>query len=119
MAHVWWACNLASASDRDFRPLTAQFAERMVVLTFHGRMGDSTNRQVRKRDIWNTRMLIETVLSMLTMACRWKHQYHRRADYFRAYMAFIIAAFMLLVQWHSFQPDTAGMIHLSSAGFNL
>ncbi len=119
MTPAWWDCNLASASDRDFRPLTAQFAERMVVLTFHGRMGHSPNRQVRKRGIGNTRMLIETMLAMLTTACHWKHQPHKRADYFRACLAFIIAAFKLLAHWHSFQPDAAGMIHLAIAGFNL
>jgi hypothetical protein len=43
-------------------------------------------------------MLIETVLSMLTTVCQLKHQLHWRADYFRAWMAFMIATFNLLVQ---------------------
>jgi len=119
VAHAWWDCNLASASDRDSRLLTGQFAERMVVLTFHGRMGDSPNMKVYKRGIWNTRMLIETVLSMLTTVCHWKHQHHRQADYVRASMAFIIAACNLVMPWHSYQPNAAGMIHLSIAEFNL
>jgi hypothetical protein len=43
----------------------------------------------------------------------------RFADYFRARLAFIVAAFNLLVQWHGFQPDAAGMVHLSIAEFSL
>jgi hypothetical protein len=34
-------------------------------------------------------------------------------------MAFIIAAFNLLVQWDGFQPDATGMVHLSIAKFSL
>jgi hypothetical protein len=74
---------------------------------------------VRKRGIWNTHMMIETVLSMLTTVRHWKHQHHWWTDYFRASIAFIIVAFHLLVPWHSYQPNAAGMSHLSSAGFNL
>ena len=43
---VAWDCNLASVSDRDFRSLIAQFADKMVVLAdtgFHGRTGDPAN----------------------------------------------------------------------------
>ena len=119
---VAWDCNLVSVSDREFRPLIAQFAEQMVVLAdtgFHGRTGDPANMKVCQRGTWNTRMMIETVLSMLTTVCHLKHQHHWRADYFRARMAFIIAAFNLLVQWHGFQPDAAGMVHLSIAEFSL
>jgi hypothetical protein len=119
---VAWDCNLASVSDRDFRPLIAQFVDVMVVLAdtgFHGATGDPANLKICKRGTWNTRMLIETVLSMLTTVCHLKHQHHRQADYFRARMAFIIAAFNLLVQWHGLIPDEHGMVHLSIAEFSL
>jgi hypothetical protein len=94
----------------------------MVVLAdtgFHGRTGDPANMKICKRGTWNTRMIIETVLSMLTTVCHLKHQHHWRADYFRARMAFIIAAFNLLVQWHGLQPNATGMVHLSIAEFSL
>ena len=117
-----WNCNLASVSDTDFRPLVAQFADEMVVLVdtgFHGQAFDPANMKVCKRGTWNMRMLIETVLSMLTTVCHLKKIAHRQADYFRARMAFILSAFNLLVQWHGLNPDVHGMVHLSIAEFSL
>ena len=119
---VAWDCNLASVSDQAFRPLIAQFAEQMVVLVdtgFHGHAFDPANMKVCKRGAWNTRMLIETVLSMLTTVCHLKKIAHRQADYFRARMAFILSAFNVLVQWHGLNPDEQGMVHLSIAEFSL
>ena len=117
-----WDCNLASVSDKDFRPLVAQFADAMVVLVdpgFHGHALDPANMKICKRGTWNTRMLIETVLSMLTTVCHLKKVAHRQADYFRARMAFILSAFNLLVQWHGLNPDEHGLVHLSIAEFSL
>jgi len=119
---VAWDCNLMSTPDQDFRPLIAQFAEQMVVLTdpaFHGRTGDPANMKVCKRGTWNTRMLVETVLSMLTTVCHLKKVGHRQADYFRTRLAFLVAAFNILVQWQGLQPDENGMVHLSIAEFSL
>lgn len=117
-----WDCNWMSTPDQDFRPLIAQFRDVMVVFTdstFHGKTGDPPNMKPCKRGTWNTRMLIETVLSMLTQVCHLKKVAHRVADYFRARLAFVIAAFNLLVQWHGCQPDANGMVHLSLAEFSL
>lgn len=119
---VAWDCNQANVSDTEFRPLIAQFQGEMVVLTdtaFHGKTGDPANMKICKRGTWNTRMLIETVLSMLTNVCHLKKVAHRVADYFRARMAFVLAAFNILVQWNGLQPDENGMVHLSIAEFSL
>lgn len=119
---VAWDCNLASTPDQYFRHLITPFAGQMVVLTdtgFHGHTGDPTNMKVCKRGTWNTRMLVETVLSMLTTVCHLKHLRHRVADYFRAHMAFVIAAFNWLVQWHGLVPDEHGVVHLAIAEFSL
>ena len=117
-----WDCNQANVADTDFRPLVKQFADQMVVLVdtgFHGRSGDPANMKVCKRGTWNGRMLIETVLSMLTTVCHLKKSAHQQADYFRARVAFILSAFNLLVQWHGLKPDEQGMVHLSLAEFSL
>jgi hypothetical protein len=117
-----WDCNQAHVADQTFRPLVAQFVDRMVVLvdsTFHGRTGDPPNMKVCKRGTWNTRMLVESVLSMLTRDCHLKHLAHRQADYFRARMAFVLAAFNILVRWHGLKPDTCGLVHLSIVQFSL
>lgn len=117
-----WDCNLASVSDQAFQPLIARFAEQMVVCVdpaFHRRSGDVANVKVCPRRTWNSRMLMETVWSMLTTVCHLKKVAHRQADYFRARLAYLLAAFNLLVQWHGFQPDANGMVHLSIAEFSL
>ena len=117
-----WDCNWLSTADRDFRPLIAQFRDEMVVLTdsaFHGKTQDPVNMKPCKRGTWNTRMLVETVLSMLTQVCHLKKVAHRVADYLRAHLAFVITAFNLLVQWNGLTPDADGRIHLSIAEFSL
>jgi hypothetical protein len=64
-------------------------------------------------------MLVETVLSMLTGVCHLKKVLHRTWVYFQMRLAFTLAAFNLLVQWHGLQPDATGLIRLSLAEFSL
>ena len=119
---VAWDCNWARTLDRDFRPLIAALDGVTVVLTdgaWHGKTDDPPNMKVCPRGIWNTRMLVETVLSMLTTVCHLKKVAHRAADYFRMRMAFITAAFNLLVEWDGLQPDEHGFVKLSIAEFSL
>lgn len=119
---VAWDCNIASVHDSSFRPLIAELNDQTVVLVdsaWHGSAGDPANMQVCPRGTWNTRMLVETVLSMLTTVCHLKKVTHRVADYFRMRMAFITSAFNLIAQWHGFQPDHSGFVKLSVAQFSL
>ncbi len=62
---------------------------------------------------------VETVLSMLTRVCHVKKVMHRGWAYFQARLAFTMAAFNVLVQWHGFQPHAAGFVPLSMAEFSL
>jgi len=64
-------------------------------------------------------MILETVWSLLTKVCHFKHLAHQVADYFRARVAFLFAAFNLLTQWDGFHPDENGFVHLSIAKFSL
>ena len=110
------------AADSTFRPLIAALDDWTVVLVdsaFHAQTGDPANMKVCPRGTWNTRMLLETVLSMLTSVCHLKKVAHRVADYFRMRLAYLVAAFNLLVQWHGFQPDAHGFVKLSIAAFSL
>src|SRR6266853_1154742 len=68
---------------------------------------------------WEDRMLVETVLSMLTLVCHFKHVMHRVWAYFQARLAFTMAAFNVLVQWHGIQPNASGFVPLSIAEFSL
>jgi hypothetical protein len=64
-------------------------------------------------------MLVETVLSMLTVVCHFKKVMHRVWEYFHARLAFTIAAFNVLVQWQGFPTDARGFMPLSIAEFSL
>src|SRR2546425_4487026 len=91
--------------------LIQQVDGRMIVLSdtgFHAAEGDPSNL-----------MLVETVLSMLTLVCHLKKVMHRGWAYFQARLAFTMAAFTVLVQWHRFQPNAAGVVPLSIAEFSL
>ena len=64
-------------------------------------------------------MLVETVLSMLTLVCHFKKVMHRVWAYFQARPAFTMAAFNVLVQWHGLRPNASGFVPLSIAEFSL
>ncbi len=117
-----WECATANVHDTTFQPLVAQFAEEMIVLTdsgFHAAAGDPANMLVCHKREWNVRMMVETVLSMLTVVCHFKHMRHRVWRSFQAHLAAAMAVFNLLVAWHGLTPDREGRIHLSIAAFSL
>ncbi len=94
----------------------------MIDLTdhgFHSKQGNPKNLKVCQSKTWNVRMIVETMLSMLTTVCLFKRVAHRTWEYFNARLAFTMAVFNLLVQWHGLQPDPRGFIHLSIAEFSL
>ena len=64
-------------------------------------------------------MMVETVLSMLTLCNHFKKVMHREWQYFQMRLAYTMAAFNLLVQWHGLEPDDEGIVHLSIAEFSL
>jgi len=48
-----------------------------------------------------------------------KKAMHRGWAYFQARLAFTMAAFNVLVQWHGLQPNASGFVPLSIAEFSL
>lgn len=120
-----WDCATANVHDAYFQPMVAQFEQQMVVLTdggFHRQSklgGDPANMLVRKRGEWHTRMMVETVLSMMHTVCHLKHMAHRVWSYFQAHLAYMSAAFNILAQWNGLLPDEHGRVHLSIAQFSL
>ena len=94
----------------------------MIVLSdtaFHAAAGDPANLKLCQRGEWEDRMLVETVLSMLTLVCHLKKVMHRGWAYFQARLAFTMAAFNVLVQWHGLRPYASGFVPLSIAEFSL
>ncbi len=119
---VAWDCGTANLHDTAFHDLIHAFQDEMVVLTdmgFHAKDGDAPNMKPCQRGTWNVRMLIETILSMLTTICHFKQVSHRGWHYFLARVAFTMAMYNVLVQWHGLEPDAHGVIHLSIAQFSL
>src|SRR6266852_3068379 len=119
---VGWACATANVADNTFQWLIRQVDGRMIVLSdtaFHAAEGDPANLKLCQRGEWQDRMLVETVLSILTLVCHFKRVMHRVWEYFQARLAFTMAAFNVLVQWHGFQPNASGFVPLSIAEFSL
>ena len=117
-----WDCSTANTHDKHFRHLVGRFEGEMIVLTdggFHGEEGDPSNMKICAPRTWNERMVVETVLSMLTTVCHLKKLTHRVWAYFVARMAFTMAAFNLLADWSGIRLDKDGSTHLSIAEFGL
>jgi hypothetical protein len=124
--HQWgllcaWDCATANVHAAHFPPLMAQCRAQMMVLTdtgFHAKPGDPANRKGCPRGTWNTRMLVETVLSMLTTVFHSKTVGHRVWASCRARVAWTRAAFHLLARW-GLEIDEHAMVRLSIAEFGL
>ena len=71
----------------------------MVVFADEGfaKVEASPNLRLYRRVEWNSRMLIETILSMLTLACHYKKVMHRRWSYFKTRVGFTMASFNIKV----------------------
>ena len=119
---VAWDGATANVYDAVFRPLIADFADDMVVFTdmgFHAKTGDPPNMKPCPRNTWNVRMVVETVLAMLTRVCQLKKMSQRRWPYVLARLSFTMALFNVLVQWDGLQVNEDGHVPLSMAQFSL
>jgi len=120
---VAWACDTANVYDGSaFQALVEAAAEHMVVFGdtgFAKKDWHPDNLKLCKRGEWNTRMLVETILSMLTRICHFKHVGHRVWSYFESRLAYTMALFNLLAQWYGLEPDENGYVRLSIAEFSL
>src|SRR5262249_52340488 len=109
-------------ADNTFQWLIRQFEEQMIVLSdtgFHATEGDPTNLKLCQRGEWEDGMLVETVLSMLTLVCPFKKVMHWAWACFQTRVDVTMAAFSVLVQWHGLQPNASGFVLISIAEFSL
>jgi hypothetical protein len=120
---VDWECDTANVYDGTaFQHLVDKFKDDSVIFSdtgFAKQEWHPTNLRLCQRGEWNVRMVIETVLSMLTYICHFKHMAHKVWSYFETHVGFTLALFNILVQWHGFQPDDDGFVPLSIAEFSL
>ena len=120
---VSWACDTANVYDGSaFQQLVDQVADQMVVfadMSFDKKEWQPANLRLCHRGEWNVRMVVETVLSMLTYVCNFKHSRHKVWDYFETKVGFTMALFNILVQWEGLPADENGFVPLSIAQFSL
>lgn len=120
---VDWQCDTANVHDGSaFQHLVDKFHHDMVIFAdagFAKKDWFPTNLRLCQRGEWNVRMVVETVLSMLTYVCHFKHMNHKVWRYFETRVGFTLALFNILIQWHGFQPDETGFVPLSIAEFSL
>jgi len=119
---VAWDYASGEVPDNAFHALISDFQDEMVIFTdtgFHAQAGDPANLKPCPRGTWNGRMVVETVLSMLTTVVRLKKVTHRTWRNVCARLAFTMAVFNILVQWDGIALDDDGNVHLSMAEFSL
>ena len=85
---------------------------------FHAKEGAPPHLKLCARGTGNTRMLVETVLS-LTRVCHLKQGAHRTWAAFQVRRAVTLAPFNLLVPWPGLKSKATGLIRLSLAEFSL
>ena len=120
---VNWDCDTANVHDGSaFQHLVDGVSDRMVVfadVNFAKADWFPSNLRLCRRGEWNSRMLVETILSMLTLVCHFKKVMHRRWSYFKTRVGFTMALVNLLVQWNGLSIDDDGFVPLSIAQFSL
>ena len=120
---VDWDVDTANVYDGSaFQDIAERNAENMVVFVDEGFVKKDwhpDNFRICKRGEWNTRMIVETVLSMLTLVCHFKKVMHRKWEYFKSRLAYTMAMFNILVQWDGIQVDGEGCVHFSIAPYSL
>jgi hypothetical protein len=125
--HQWggvvaWAWATAHGAESTLPWLVRQCEARMMVWSetaFHAAEGDPSTLKLCQRGAWQDRLLVETVLSMLTRVSHVQKAMHRGWAYGHARLAFTMAAFPVLVQWHGFLPNASGFGPLSMAELSL
>jgi len=119
---VDWDFGTANQYDGDFQHMVAKVVDEMIVFAdthFHLKAGDPPNLKICPRGTWNERMVVETVLSMLTVISNLKKVFHRTWSQFRARLAYTMAGFNIFASWDGLTPDEDGFVPLSIAQFSL
>ena len=118
-----WDVDTANVYDGSaFQDIVERNAKKMVIFSDEGFVKKDwhpENIKICARGEWNTRMIVETVLSMLTLVCHFKKVMHRTWEYFKSRLAYTMALFNILVQWDGIPVDENGAVQFSIARFSL
>jgi len=120
---VAWNYDTANVYDGTaFQDLVDDLADDMVIFSDTHFVKDGwepTNLRPCQRGVWNDRMIVETVLSMMTRTFDLKRMHHRIPEMLQMHLAYAVTLFNLLINWTGLQPDDTGFVPLSIAEFSL
>jgi hypothetical protein len=120
---VDWDVDTANVHDGTaFQEIIERNEPHMVLFSDEGfakKDRHPANLKICQRGEWNSRMIIETVLSMLTLVSHFKKVMHRTWASFKSRLAFTMAMFNIIVQWNGIDVDEFGRVHFSLAPFSL
>ncbi|MBF0289100.1 MAG: hypothetical protein HQM14_14880 [SAR324 cluster bacterium] len=119
---VDWDCDTANVHDNTFQYMIEPYIDKMILSGdsgFHSKNGDPENLKICKKGEWNDRMLVETVLSMLTVVSHFKKMTHRKWEYLKSRIAYYMASFNILTQWFGLPVDDNRFVPLSIKEFSL
>lgn len=119
---VDWGVDQAHIHDNAFLPLIAKYEERMIVFTDEGSVSKNfkpSNLRICPKGVWNDRMVVETIGSMLSLLCHAKKMMERKAEHLVARLAYLVAIFNLLVDWDGFVVEADGFVPLRLARVDL
>ena len=118
-----WDVDTANVYDGSaFQDIVERNAKNMIIFSDEGFVKKDwhpENVKICARGEWNTRMIVETVLSMLTLVCHFKKVMHRTWVCFKSRLAYTMALFNILVQWDGIPVDENGSVQFSIARFSL
>jgi hypothetical protein len=118
-----WELNTANVYDGSaFQEIAERNATQTALFSdesFRKTGWQPENLKICLRGEWNSGMIVETILSMLTLVCHFKKVMHRQWEYFMSRVAYTMAMFNLLVLWDGLQVDEFGNVHFSLAPFSL
>jgi hypothetical protein len=106
---VAWDWNSANVHDQHFRHVAHQFDEETITLSDFGfrKAGEAPhNLKFCAHKTWSERMLVETMLSLVTRVCQLKHVFHRLEAALTGHLAYVSALFNLLLALNrQLEPD--------------
>ncbi len=97
---VAWDWNTANVHDQHFRHVAHQFDEQTITLSDFGlkKAGEAArNLKFCEHKTWSERMIVETMLSLVTRVCHLKSLFHRVEHHLTAHLAYVSALFNLLL----------------------
>jgi hypothetical protein len=119
---VGWSVMPGNVSDNTFLFAVHAFEQEMLIFGdsgFHSTTDKPPNLRICKRGVWNDRMLVETVLSMLTTVMHTKKLLERTWPHVVARLAYLFGVFNILLEWDGLRANASGFIPISVADFSL